>query len=81
MVTLGDAISSFLESPDPCTNGMCTVTKKEIESSPWMRNQPKEWEDRRSFRCEAVGFRCWILSNSLSVSHLNVFDILMPTNW
>jgi hypothetical protein len=65
MVTLGDAVSSFLETPDPYTDGMCTVTKKEIESGEWTRNQPKRWEDRRRFRCEAVGLRRWILSNSL----------------
>ena len=65
MVTLGDAVTSFLETPDPYTNGMCTVTKKEIELGEWTRNQPKRWEDRRSFRCEAVGLRRWIFSNTL----------------
>jgi hypothetical protein len=65
MVTLGDAVGSFLEMPDPYTRGMCTVTKKEIENGAWTRYQPKRWESRRSFRCEAVGVRRWILSNSL----------------
>lgn len=65
MVTLGDAVSSFLERPDPYTKGMCIVTKKEIESGVWTTDQPKRWEDRRSFRLEAVGLRRWIFSNSL----------------
>lgn len=65
MVTLGDAVSSFLERPDSSTNGMCIVTKKEIESGAWTRRQPKRWEDRRSFHLEAVGLRRWILSNSM----------------
>lgn len=65
MVTLGDAVGSFLERPDRHTPGMCTATKKEIEIGDWTRNQPKRWESRRSFRCEAVGVRRFILSNSL----------------
>jgi hypothetical protein len=65
MVTLGDAISNFLERPDPYTNGMCLVTKKEIENGGWLRNQPKRWQDRRSFRYEAAGLRRWITTNTL----------------
>ena len=65
MVTLGDAVSSFLERPDPCTKGMCIVTKKDIEGGNWTRNQPKRWKDRKSFRCEAVGLGRWIFSNAL----------------
>ena len=65
MVTLGDAVSSFLERRDPYTNGMCTVTKKDIEKRAWPRNQPTRWENRRNFHFEAVGVRRWILSNLL----------------
>ena len=65
MVTLGDAIGNFLERPDPYTQGMCTVTKKQIEKDNWTRSEPKRWETRRPFRCEAVGIGRWILSNSL----------------
>jgi hypothetical protein len=65
MVTLGDAVSSFLEKPDPYTDGMCIVTKREIEKGSWSRNEPKRWKTRMNFRCEAVGVRRWILSNSL----------------
>jgi hypothetical protein len=65
MVTLGDAVSSFLETPDPCTKGMCTVTKREIEKGTWTSDEPRKWENRKSFHCEAVGIRRWILSNSL----------------
>lgn len=71
MVTLGDALSSFLAKPDQTTVGMCTVSKKEIEAGAWPRTEdqrpPRRWNDRRRFRCEAVGIPRWIVSNSMFV--------------
>ncbi len=67
-VTLGDALSSMLEYPDRCTNGMCTATKKEFEKVVWPDQDPKRWSTKRKFQCEAVGIRRWVLSNILLVS-------------
>jgi len=66
MVTLGDAITSFLEKPDSYTRGMCIISKKEIEDGLWPSwREPQRWKEKRHFRCEAVGLRRWILSNAL----------------
>jgi len=69
LVTLGDALSSWLEKPDPYTAGMCIATKKDFEDRAWPDAQPSRWSDKRNFRCEAVGIRRWILSNVVHVSH------------
>lgn len=66
MVTLGDAVASFLERPDRYTKGLCTLTKKEIEDGAWPDDPaPKRWSDRRNFRLEAIGLRRYLLSNAL----------------
>jgi hypothetical protein len=66
MVTLGDALDSFLQNPDHTTRGMCTITKKEIETGTWPdRSERRRWKERRHFRLEAVGLRRWIFSITL----------------
>jgi len=66
LVTLGDAISSFLETPDPASKGMCTATKKEIQDGWWpVSNRPRRWLNKRTFWYEAVGFQRWLWSNVL----------------
>lgn len=65
LMTTGDAISSFLNKPDPYTQDMCLTTKKIIRSNP--RNWPRQplhynskryrWWDAikgRMFACAAV---------------------------
>jgi len=66
LLTLGDAIASFLERPDPTTKGMCTLTMKDIKSGYWPDNpKPRRWEYTRHFRWEAVGLWRWVGSNAL----------------
>ncbi|KAH7336430.1 hypothetical protein BKA65DRAFT_538551 [Rhexocercosporidium sp. MPI-PUGE-AT-0058] len=38
LVTTGDAIASFLETPDPSTKGHCLLSKKDLVSKEWMEN-------------------------------------------
>jgi hypothetical protein len=64
-VTLGDALNSLLRRPDPYTVGMCIATKKEFENGAWPASQPKRWSSKRHFRCEGVGIRRWVLTNSV----------------
>ncbi|KAL2067586.1 hypothetical protein VTL71DRAFT_2011 [Oculimacula yallundae] len=68
-VTLGDALCSFLENPDPNTIGMCISTKKDFENR-WPDGEPKQWTLKRHFRYEAVGFRRWLGSNTLCAAAL-----------
>jgi hypothetical protein len=66
LLTLGDAIASFLEYPDPTTRGMCTVSMKDIKSGYWPDDpQPRQWFPRWYFRWHAVGLSRWISSNVL----------------
>lgn len=63
-VTMGDALSSMLESPDLNTVGMCIATKKDFETD-WPGAEPKRWVAQKHFRFEAVGLQRWFLSNAM----------------
>lgn len=39
LLTVGDAIASFLDRPDPVSKGLCLVTSKEIER--WVTNEAR----------------------------------------
>jgi hypothetical protein len=65
LVTLGDALSNWLENPDVHTQGICTSRKKDFVDEAWPGNKPMRWADKGSFCFEAVGTRHWILSNAL----------------
>lgn len=63
-VTLGDALSSFLDDPDRNTVGMCIATKKDFENG-WPDGEPKRWTVKKHFTYEAVGLQRWIGSNTM----------------
>ncbi|KAK3403324.1 hypothetical protein B0T20DRAFT_429618 [Sordaria brevicollis] len=45
LVTLGDAITSFLTDPDPVTRGACLLSKDDVKKGNWASgaSQPKHW--------------------------------------
>ncbi|KAH7149681.1 hypothetical protein B0J13DRAFT_312580 [Dactylonectria estremocensis] len=43
LVTLGDALSSFLEDPDPTTQEACMMTKSDIKKGSWGQREAKFW--------------------------------------
>ncbi|KAK6591892.1 hypothetical protein H4I96_12169 [Botrytis cinerea] len=48
LVTLGDAIASFLRTPDPTTKGLCLVSKKDIQNHIWNGPlRPRQWNPRQ----------------------------------
>lgn len=63
-VTLGDALHSFLESPDANTAGMCIATKKDFDGK-WPAPESKRWSSKKQFWYEGVGIRRWILTNTV----------------
>ncbi|KAG4442025.1 hypothetical protein IFR05_002493 [Cadophora sp. M221] len=63
-VTLGDALSSFLDDPDRNTVGMCIATKQDFENG-WPDGEPKRWIVRKHFTYEAVGLQRWVGSNTM----------------
>lgn len=44
LVTLGDALASFLAEPDPTTQGACLITKADIKKGRWGLREAKRWE-------------------------------------
>lgn len=67
LVTVGDAIQSFLESPDPSTEGCCLMSRRNVQElwkNPAARSQQR-WQppDRESF-FKACSPRRWISSLS-----------------
>jgi hypothetical protein len=65
LVTLGDAIKSFLNQPDPTTEGNCVVQKSRFERSKVWGRLPSRWraEPFRWFR--AASIRRWLTCNTL----------------
>lgn len=57
LVTLGDAITSFLRDPDPATRDQCMLTKQDIQHGRWGHGDAKTWlptKDRRWFRSPSI---------------------------
>jgi hypothetical protein len=53
LLTIGDAVASFLEEPDPTTKGLCWISKSEIERGDWKPSDRERpgigiWEDGRN---------------------------------
>lgn len=66
-VTLGDALDDLLDRPDPYTVGMCIVAKQDFENGAWPVSKARRWSPKRHFRCEGVGARRWIVTNTVQV--------------
>jgi hypothetical protein len=64
LVTLGDAVSSFLEAPDKSTEGMCVITKADILEGAWKEQRtPKAHPLVREFWFSAVSWKRWLICN------------------
>ena len=51
LVTMGDAITSFLDNPDQTTAGVCLASKRDIlnANGPWKDRGAKRWVPKRHF--------------------------------
>jgi hypothetical protein len=66
LVTLGDAVSSFLDNPDATTEGMCLVSKSDVLGGAWRtRGTPKQYQPVRNFWFRAASLKRWLICNSL----------------
>jgi hypothetical protein len=61
LLTIGDAISSFIENPDSTTENMCLISKAEIVAQPGLWSaSPRKFESRAlSFR-SSISLRRWL---------------------
>lgn len=72
LITAGDAIASFLETPDKETLGMSIVEKTDFQNGiwdlRWVKINPMPW--RKRHKCawfRAIGLRRWIIGNVMCV--------------
>jgi hypothetical protein len=76
LLNIGDAVSSFLESPDRTTRRMCLVTKADIEKKYWKKDgygapvDPTEWQPSTQRWFHAVSRTRWLLFGLLLVTLL-----------
>jgi len=82
IATIGDAISSFLRSPDNTTEDLGPITAKEVrrqarrqghirEPSP---NRQSGWQVKQKRWCQAVSFSRWAITDLLYDSMLSYAD-------
>ena len=64
LVTLGDAVSSFLENRDPTTENMCLANKTSFINGNW-GFYPGTWQLHRHFWFSAASPKRWLICNIL----------------
>ncbi|KAI1817515.1 hypothetical protein GGS20DRAFT_582442 [Poronia punctata] len=67
LATLGDAIESFIEKPDPVNVGYCTIGQAEIRkalgsNSSVLLSEPREWWFKGSATAAALPWTVWVTS-------------------
>ncbi|KAK4157725.1 hypothetical protein C8A00DRAFT_40003 [Chaetomidium leptoderma] len=65
LATLGDAISSFLEEPDPTTQGACLLSKTDVWQGRWPLTEAKYWVPKNHYWLRSVSFPRWITTFSV----------------
>ena len=63
LVTVGDAIASFLDKPDPTTTGSCLAGKEHFQKS-W-QSKAMHWEPRAHYWFHAASKKRWLTCNTL----------------
>ena len=64
LVTVGDAIKSFLKINDPATTNRCLASKNDFLRSHWLI-EPKTWHRRRPYWFQSASKMRWIICNAL----------------
>jgi hypothetical protein len=65
LVTIGDAIASFLNTPDPTTAGICLSTKTNIKDNRWKNQPAKPWVSKHHFWFRGASVKRWLACNIL----------------
>ncbi|EEP76049.1 predicted protein [Uncinocarpus reesii 1704] len=79
LVTMGDAITSFLKSPDPWTLGMCFVQKEDLRASsePHALQSPRAWAPKKRFWFQTVGGLYLLLFALFAVGSITSCAVLL----
>ncbi|KAI0410837.1 hypothetical protein F5X98DRAFT_384830 [Xylaria grammica] len=82
LVTLGDAVASFIEHPDPKTAGFCTVNRKQVRIV--MRRKytrlvpgPRQWKEPQQRWAAAIPTSVWLISYTLFACGITTCAILL----
>lgn len=67
LVTLGDAIASFIEKPDQTTSGLCSIGHKAIwetvrVNGARVHTYPRKWRLQKNRRAAVVPVSTWVVS-------------------
>ena len=66
LVTIGDAIASFLDTPDTTTAEMCLKTRDDFNGkSGWDNSLPRSWNPRSLLWFKAASIKRWLICNIL----------------
>lgn len=81
LMTVGDAVASFLGTPDPSTQGMCLVTKEDIRNGAkkgagWVP-MAKQYGGRRRRRFAAASRLRWLISIGLLLFAIVLVAVLL----
>ena len=76
LVTIGDAIESFMLEKDPTTRDMCWANRKTFTSQKW-EPSARPWLRQRHFWFASASIRRWIVCNFCSITTIIVAGILL----
>lgn len=77
LTTLGDAIASFLDEPDPTTKNQCLAEQNHFHHKREWRPVALEWKGKGHSWFSAASPSRWLLCNSLCATTLIVAGILL----
>ncbi|KAI1112993.1 hypothetical protein F5Y14DRAFT_419253 [Nemania sp. NC0429] len=80
LVTLGDAVASFIENPDPVTVGFCILEQNDMETAFWsnelLKAGPRRWQPMQRMRRAAVPRSVWVSCYSLFIASITILGSL-----
>lgn len=65
LLTVGDAIASFLDEPDPFTKNICLADKYFFQKKPWRQYKNLSWKLKRYRWFRAASITRWFVCNVL----------------
>jgi hypothetical protein len=65
LITIGDAVASFLVRPDISTAGMCLMSKEDIIRGAWSSRLPKVWVSSQRSWFHAPSKKRWVATISM----------------
>lgn len=54
LITVGDAVSAFIEKPDKTTRGLCLVNKTTVESEHWKKHRDALIKSSDAYKLEHI---------------------------